>query len=227
MLPPVRGSPMTQDELEALLNGRSGTERKVYEALRRNGKMTDRQLRDSLHSPGSGPRDALAKMLRLGLVRHAGKASTKGHPMQWEPTPASEIEETRERYEVLQPTSTRRSRKSPGARLGELRQMEQGDPRKWHPTRDKILAALPLLTATIKMAFWESVPVEELQLALDEIAELHEATGDALAAGRERLQHEKFKAKIDKIQRTHGRTDAEKDVAARKAEALSRKLIQT
>jgi hypothetical protein len=31
-------------------------------------------------------------------------------------------------------------------------------------------------------AFWESVPINELELALDEITELHEAAGDALAA---------------------------------------------
>ena len=77
------------------------------------------------------------------------------------------------------------------------------------------------------MAFWESVPVGELELALDEITELHEAAGEALAAGQERLQHEKYKAKIDKLQQTSGRTPAEKEVAARKVEKLSQKLIQT
>ncbi len=147
--------------------------------------------------------------------------------MQWEATPASEIDQARERYQGRKPRSSRRTRKSPGARLAELRQMEPGDPRRWHPDRDKILAALPLLTRTIKMAFWESVPIDELELALDEITELYEAAGGALAAGRERLQHEKYKAKIDKLQRTSGRTPAEKEVAAQKVEKLSQKLIQT
>ncbi len=218
---------MTAQELEALLNARSGTERKVYEALRRHGKMTDRQLRDLLHSPGSGPRDALAKMLPLGLVRHAGHASTKGKPMQWEATPASEIERTRERNETLQPKKTRRARTSPGARLAELKQMQPGDCRKWYPARDQILATLPLLTKTMKMAFWETVPVDELELALDEVAELHEAAGEALAAGRERLEHEKYKAKIEKMQHTSGRNAAEREVVERKKEKLKRKLIQT
>ncbi len=218
---------MTNDELQTLLSSRTGMERRVYEALQRAGKMTDRQLREVLHSRGSGPRDALAKMLPLGLVRHAGKAPTPGHPMQWEATPASEVHETKERYEGRKPRPNRLHRKSPGARLAELRQMEPGDPRKWYPSRDKILATVPLLTATIKMAFWESVPIDELELALDEITELHEAAGDALAAGRERLQHEKYKAKIDKLQRTSGRTPAEKEVAARKVDKLNRKLIQT
>lgn len=170
----------------------------------------------------------MSKMLPLGLVRHAGKASTKGNPMQWEATPASEIEETKQRYDTLKPSSkkNRRLRNSPGARLAELRQMERGDCRKWYPTRDEILATLPRLTRTIRMAFWESVPVEELELALEEIEELHEATSAALAAGRQRLEHERNKAKIEKLQRTNGRTVAEKDVAARKAETLRGKLIR-
>jgi hypothetical protein len=218
---------MTEDELQTLLRSRTRTEQRVYEALQRDGKMTDRQLRELLQSRGSGPRDALAKMLLLGLVRHAGKASTSGNPMQWETTPVSEIEQTRKRYEGRKPRPNRRTRKSPGARLAELRQMEPGDPRKWYPNRDKILATVPLLTGTIKMAFWESVPVDELELALDEITELHEAAVEALAAGQERLQHEKYKAKIDKLQRTSGRTPAEKEVAARKVEKLSQRLIQT
>lgn len=218
---------MTEDDLQTLLNSCTGTERRVYEALQHHGKMTDRQLRELLKSRGSGPRNALAKMLPLGLVRHAGKASTSGHPMQWEATPASEIDQTRERYEGRKPRPNRRTRKSPGARLAELRQMEPGDPRKWYPNRDKILAAVPLLTGAIKMAFWECVPAHELELALDEITELYETAGDALAAGRERLQHEKYKAKIEKLQRTRGRTAAEKEVAAQKVEKLSQKLIQT
>lgn len=217
---------MTESELHTLLQTRSGTERKVYDSLREHGRMTDRQLRDLLHSPGSGPRDALAKMLPLGIVRYAGKASTKGNPMQYEATPAGEVEDAAARFAVLKPKRSRRPRTSPGARLAELRQLQQGDCRKWYPARDQILATLPLLSSTIKMAFWESVPVEELELALDEIEELHEASGEALAAGRERLEHEKYKAKIEKIQRTKGRTSAEKDVAAQKAEVLSRRLIQ-
>jgi hypothetical protein len=229
MSPPTRTlthGAMTEDELHRLLCLRTGTEQRVYEALRSHGKMTDRQLRDLLGSPGSGPRDALKKMLPLGLVRHAGPASTKNNPMQWEATPAAEIEAAQQRYAVLAPPAGRRARSSPGARLAELRQMEQGDPRRWHPVRDKVLATLPLLTETVRMALWESVPVAELELALEEIEELHQATDAALAAGRERLQHEKNKAKIAKLQRTAGRTPAEKEVAARKADALRKKLIQ-
>jgi len=218
---------MTDDELQRLLQSRSGTEQRVYEALRRHGKLTDRQLRDLLRSPGSGPRDALAKMLPLGLVRHAGKAPTKGNPMQWEATPASEIDKARERFDALKPPKSRRKRSSPGTRLAQLRQMQPGDCRKWYPARDEILATLPLLARTLEMAFWESVPVEELALALDEIEELHEAAANALAAGRERLQHERNKEKIEKLERTRGRTAAEREVAAQKREVLRRKLIQT
>jgi len=228
--PPITGLTNIMDEtqLQALLNGRSGTERKVYEALRQHGKMTDRQLRDFLHSPGSGPRDALARLLPIGLVRHAGKADTKNRPMQWEATPVGEIEDQIQTYAARTPSKlTKRTRTSPGARIAELRQMEHGDARKWYPARDKILAALPLLTSTVKMAFWESVPPEELELALEEIEELHEAAGDALATGRERLEHEKYKAKIKKLSAQNGRTAAEVEVAERKAKLLSRKLIDS
>lgn len=218
---------MDENELQRKLAARSGTERRVYEALRQHGKMTDRQLRDLLGSPGSGPHDALKRLLPTGLVRHAGRASTKNNPMQWEATPLGEVEEARERYKVLAAKKpVRRARTSPGSRLAELRQMERGDPRKWYQARDRILAALPLLTNTVRMSFWESVPPEELQLALEEIEELHEAAADALAAGRERLQHEKYKDKIAKMQTDNGRTEAEQEVIKRKAEKLSRKLIQ-
>lgn len=218
---------MTEDELQEVLRSRTATERRVYERLKCNGKLTDMQLRGLLNSSGSGPRDALKKMLTAGLVRHAGRASTKGQPMQYEVTPASEIEETRERVAVQKSKRTR-GRSSPGTRLAELRvSMEQGDCRKWYPARDQILASLPLLKDTVKMAFWESVPVQELELALGEIEELHDAAGEALAAGRLRLEHEKNKAKIEKLARTEGRTPAEKAVAARKAEGLRRRLIET
>jgi hypothetical protein len=219
---------MNETEFDQLLGERSGTERKVYDALRGSGKLTDRQLRDRLRSPGSGPRDALAKLLPLGLVRHAGKATTKGHPMQYEVTPLREIEEAQRRYAVRKPAkSPKRSHPSPGARLAELKQMEHGDARKWYPNRDKILAALPLLTHTVRMSFWESVPPDELELALEEIEELHDAAAEALEAGRERLAHEKHKAKIEKLERTKGRTEHEKDTAARKATKLRGKLISS
>lgn len=218
---------MNETELEGLLRGRTGTERRVYGALRQHGRTTDRELRDLLHSPGSGPRDALKKLLPLGVVRHAGKASTKGNPMQYEATPVADIEETAARYEVNKPKRTRRGRSTAGSRLAELRQMEQGDCRKWYPARDKILATVPLLSDTLRMAYWESVPLDELKLALDEIQELHEVAGDALAAGRQRMEHEKYKAKIAKMTPTSGRTGPEKENSERLKKNLRRKLIQS
>jgi hypothetical protein len=218
---------MNETELQTLLRERTGTERTVYDALRKHGKMTDRQLRDLLHSPGSGPRDALVKLLPTGVIRYAGKAPTKGNPMQYEATPVMEIEETAAKYAVLKPKRTRRRRTSPGTRLAELRQMEPGDCRKWYPARDQILATLPVLSDTLKMAFWESVPLDELKLALDEIEELHDASGEALAAGRERMEHERRKAKVEKLSAKNGRTRAEQETADRLAENLRRKLIQS
>jgi hypothetical protein len=217
---------MNERELQRLLAARTGTERKVYMALREHGKMTDRQLRDLLHSPGSGPRDALVKLLPLGIVRYAGKASTKGNPMRYEVTPLAEIEDTAVSYAARKPKRTRRRRTSPGSRLAELRQMEWGDCRKWYPARDQILATLPLLSDTLRMAFWESVPLDELHLALEEIEELHEAAGEALTAGRERVEHERYKAKIQKLEKTEGRTTAEQETAAQKADLFRRRLIQ-
>jgi hypothetical protein len=144
--------------------------------------------------------------------------------MQYEATPLAEIEATAERFAVRKPRR-RRSRKSVGARLAELRQMEDGDCRKWYPVRDQILATVGPLAQTLEMAFWKSVPPDELELALKEIEELHEATSEALAAGRERLQHEKHKSKIEKLQATEGRTAPERETAHRLADKLSRKLI--
>jgi hypothetical protein len=215
---------LNEPELQQLLNDRTGMEQRVYSTLRQSGPLTDRGLRELLGSRGSGPRDALEKLLPTGVVRYAGKASTAGKPMQYEATPLGEIAATAEQFAVRKPRS-RRSRKSAGTRLAELRQMEDGDCRKWYPVRDQVLATVGLLSQTLEMAFWKSVPPDELELALEEIEELHEATGEALAAGRERLQHEKHKSKIEKLEATDGRTAPERDTAHRLAEKLSRKLI--
>jgi hypothetical protein len=199
-------------------------EQRVYDALLHHGALTDRNLRELLGSRGSGPRDALQKLLPTGVVRHAGKATTAGKPMLYEATPLTEVELAAERFAVRKPRR-RRSRKSAGARLAELRQMEDGDCRKWYPVRDQILATVGALSQTIQMAFWKSVPLDELELALEEIEELYEAAGEALAAGRERLEHEKQKSKIEKLRATDGRTVAERDTAERLASKLRRKLI--
>lgn len=215
---------MTERELQELLDARTGTERRVYVALRDRGPLTDRNLREALGSRGSGPREALRKLLPLGVVRFAGKASTAGNPMQYEVTPLAEVEAQAESYAVRKP-SRRRTRRSPGARLSDLRQMEEGDFREWHPVRDQILSTLSVLNRALKMTFWKSVPSDELEMALAEVEELHEATGEVLAAGRERLEHEKQKAKIEKLQATDGRTAQERDTADRLSKKLSAKLI--
>jgi len=215
---------MNDTELQEVVGQLNGFERKVHEALRQHGKLTDRQLRNMLNSPGSGPHDALKKMLPLGLVRHGGKAETKGKPMQWEATPAVEVEATRDRYATLKPKKKAR-RNSPAARLADLRKLERGDIREWHPTREKILATVPVLTNVVKMAFWETVPADELELALEEIEELRDAAEDALAAGRERLAHENLRVKIDKMQQVNGRTAVESEAFKRKAERLREKLL--
>jgi hypothetical protein len=215
---------LNEPELQELLRDRTGMERRVYSALRERGPLTDRQLREQLGSRGSGPRDALQKLLPTGVVRHAGKASTAGKPMRYQATPLAEVETTAESFAARKPRR-RRGRRSPGARLAELRQMEKGDVREWHQVRDQILATLGLLARTVKVSFWKSVPPDELELALSEIEELHEATGEALAAGRERIEHERQKSKIEKLRATNGRTAAERDTADRLTKKLSDKLI--
>jgi hypothetical protein len=215
---------MNDQELQELLHGRSPMERRVYEALRDGGPSTDRQLRELLRSRGSGPRDAMEKLLPTGLVRQAGVASTAGKPKLWEATPLSEVEATAKSYEVRKPRR-RRAPKSVGRRLGQLRQMEDGDCREWYPARDQILAAYGPLAQFVRMAFWEAVQPDELELALKEIEELHEATGEAAEVGRERMKHEKHKSKIEKLRSTKGRPEPEKETAHRLADNLNRKLI--
>jgi hypothetical protein len=215
---------LNEDDLQQLLNNRTGMEQRVYAALRQYGPLTDRALREHLGSRGSGPRDALQKLLPTGVVRHAGKASTPGKPMRYEATPTAEVETAAERFAARKPRR-RRSRRSAGARLAELRQMEDGDCRKWYPVRDQILATLGPLKQVLDMAFWKSVPPDELELALEEIEELHEATTEAVTAGRQRLEHEKNKSKIEKLQVTDGRTASERDTAHRLAARLGQKLI--
>ena len=99
---------------------------------------------------------------------------------------------------------------SPGARLADLRQLEQGDCRKWYPARDQILATLPLLTETVKMSLWESVPLDEIEPVLDEIEELHDRQRGRPRRRARAAGPREDKAKIEKMQRTrrpHRRRD--------------------
>lgn len=218
---------MTDEELKVLLSQRTGMEQRVYEALRVNGPMSDPQLRQVLGSSGSGPRDALAKLLPIGLVRHTGRASAPGKAMLYEATPASEVEAAVERYAVRKPRrTTRRARSAPGPRLAELRRMEPGDFRQWHAVRQRVLAQTKLLYRVDKMAFWESAPADELELVLDEVLELRAWCEDVIAAIGERAEHESVKAKVTKLRATNGRTASEQETARRLADRISRKLIQ-
>ncbi|MDQ3741971.1 MAG: hypothetical protein M3389_13615 [Actinomycetota bacterium] len=200
-------------------------EQRVYAALKAHGPKSDPQLRALLGSSGSGPRDALAKLLPIGVVRHAGRASTPGKAMLYEATPAPEVEEAAERYAVRKPQRTKRARVAATPRLAELRRMEAGDFRQWHAARQRVLSQTKLLYKIDKMAFWESAPADELQLVLEEVVELRAWCDDVIAAIGERREHEAVKAKVTKLRATAGRTAPEQETAGRLADKISRKLI--
>lgn len=215
---------MDGPQLERAMQTRTGMERRVYDSLRQHGRLTDRQLRELLGSRGSGPRDALAKLLPTGLVRYAGRAAAPGRPMQYEATPPAQVEAAAERYAVRKPKRQRR-RASVGARIRELRGMAPGDFRDWHAARQRILSQTKLLTNVEPMAFWEVVPLDELEMILDEVRELRDWTEGVIAAIAERAEHESVKKKIGKLRATDGRTPQEKETARRLEEKLRRKLI--
>src|SRR4051794_161020 len=183
---------MRSDEFERQLNARTGTEQRVYAALRERGPMSDMQLREFLGSRGSGPRDALKKLLPIGFVRLAGRAGTHGKPWLYEATLPSDVETAAESYAARTPKRKRR-KASTNNKLSDLRRMQPGDFREWHAVRQRILSQTKLLTRVDTMAFWETAPLDELELVLEEVVELQDWAEDVIASIGERSEHEAIK----------------------------------
>lgn len=212
---------MTENELAATLAALAGTDRRVYAALREAGKMTDRMLREELGSRGSGPRNALEKLLELGLVRPADKAQSPGRPQLYERTPLGEVEQQAAKYGARKPRRREAKGTPASSRLGRLRRQEQGNWTDWQHTRRRILEETMLLYSIDKMAFWNVAPEDELEFVLDEVVALREWCDQVLCALGQRRADDSKRRKIEKmIGNLNGRTPAEIAALQKKAAEL-------
>lgn len=213
---------MTTDERDALVASLSPTERRIYAALER-GKLSSTALRDAV-GRADGMTTELRRLMAHGLIRIAGRERRERgiSPRVYEQVPLDEVEEAAAKFAARRP---KRRRRSAGSKLAELRRRERGEFSRWHRTRKRILEETQLLTQVEQMAFWEAVPADELELALEEVLELREWADAAIEAIDERKADDATRAKIEKLRATSGRTRAEQETAHRHVERLSGKLI--
>ncbi len=214
-------SPRLRQVLDAAGQSSLGFTDKEFEAV-----LPTHEWRTAKGEPFTAP-DVEVRILRkrlaeLGLIQHAGTGA-KG-AVRWKVTPPERIEAVAQRYANARKRTPKR-RRSPHAKLAEMRRTIAGDWTAWQKTRKLILQLGGALEAVEVMAFWESAPPEERAWVRDEIADLVEWGQAALAAFDQRAEDDKVREKIAKLtENMSGRTDAERAAAERRAEVLRAKL---
>lgn len=213
---------MELDDRDALLQQLSPTEQRIYAALE-GGKLSSTELRTAA-ARADGMTTELRRLMSHGLIRLAGRAPCDRGiaPRMYERVPMAEVEPEAEKFAARRPTKRRRSA---GSKLTEMRQRERGEFSNWHRVRKRLLEETQLLTQLETMAFWESVPDDELEMVLDEVLELPEWANAVVEAVHERQADDATRDKIKKLLATSGRTQAEIKTARRHVERLSAKLI--
>lgn len=217
---------MTEQERDELLASLSRTEQDIYRTMMASGgPMTAPMLRGPVRRT-DGLTMELRHLSELGLLRPVGKRSINGKPsaMVYVLVPISDIERARERFAIRSPRRRKQGRRSRGATIAQLRTMEHGDYEHWYRVRRRILELTQIVVQAEKMSFWEAAPQDERELVLNELTDLHVATGEAIAAFQMRDDDDAVRAKIEKLQETNGRTDAEVATARRLATKLGKRL---
>ena len=214
---------MDIDERDALVQGLSPTEQRIYAALE-GGKLASTELRQAAGGRADGMTAELRRLMSHGLIRVVGRAPRERgiKPRMYERVSLSEVEAEAEKFAARRPT--RRSR-SAGSKLNEMRRREAGEFSGWHRTRKRILEETQLLTQVETMAFWDAVPEDELELVLDEVLDLRQWVNAVIEAINERKMDDALRARIEKMLATSGRNEHEKDIVRRKVDLLSSKLI--
>jgi hypothetical protein len=214
---------MDIDERDALVQGLSPTEQRIYAALE-GGKLASTELRQAAGGRADGMTSEFRRLMSHGLIRVVGRAPRERgiKPRMYERVPLSEVEVEAEKFAARRPTQRSRSAAS---KLNEMRRREAGEFSGWHRTRKRILEETQLLTQVETMAFWDAVPEDELELVLDEVLDLRQWANAVIEAINERKMDDALRAKIEKMLATSGRNEHEKDTVRRKVDLLSSKVI--
>ena len=212
---------MNQTEYDALVGGMGKNERAIVEEMRRRGKATAPDLRPVTIGPKTGLPLAygLTRELRAleehGLIRRVGRTT----PAAYEAVRPADVENAVQVYSVRKRRS--KKRRSVRSRIVELRANEHGDYTEFHRVHRYLVESSEYLTHHLsRMAFWEAAPKEDLAKSVDDLADLIDAIDQALTCLKARADDDAILAKVEKLEKTKGRTTAESE----SARALGRKL---
>jgi hypothetical protein len=212
---------MDQATYDALVARQGANERGMLEIARRQGKATVSEMRPGTVGPKTGLPLAygltreLRKLEELGLLRRAGS----GVPARYEAVKPGDVEEAVKVYSLRKKRSKRR--RSLRSRIVELRANEKGQYSEFYRVHRYLVESTEYIGHHLtRMAFWEAAPKEDLARSVDDLANLIDAVDQAITCLKERAEDDALLAKIEKLEKDKGRTDAEKD----NAEALARRL---
>ena len=211
---------MEQDRYDALVAGLHPNERAILGVAHQLGKAKVSEMRPVTKGAKTGLPLAYGLTRELRALEETGLLRrVKGVPARYEAVKPGEVEDAAQVYSVRKRRS--KKKRSARSRIVELRKREVGDYSEFHRVHRYIVEASEYLTIHLsKMAFWEAAPKEDLARSVEELANLIDAIDQALTLLKERADDDALIVKIEKLEKTKGRTAAETE----SAHALARRL---
>ncbi len=212
---------MLQSDYVALVERLGRNERAILDETRRLGKASAPELRPVTRGTKTGLPMAygLTRELRAleeqGLIRRVGR----GVPKRYEAVKPEAVEDAVQAYSVRKRRSVKR--RSQRSRITELRAYEHGDYSEFHRVHRRLLESTEYIAHHLsRMAFWEAAPKEDLARSVDDLGDLVDAIDQAMICLKERADDDALLAKIEKLEKTKGRTTAETETARNLARRL-------
>jgi hypothetical protein len=215
---------MNNEERDGLLSGLSPTMQRIYAALDEQGPLTSPGLREPT-GRGDGMTVELERMCLLGLIRPVGtEPRSRGiSPTIYAATPVGEIEAAAKAYSIRK--KKRKKKRGPSrTHVADLRKLEHGSFGDWYRVRRRVVELSRVLVQIEPMAFWEVAPEDDRALALGEIRELHEWAGHVIECLDQREADDGVRNKIEKLERTNGRSEHEVATGKKLADKLRERL---
>lgn len=211
---------MNDSDYNALVGRLHANERAMLAEAQRLGRASVAELRPVTKGPKTGKPMAygltreLQALQESGLLRRVGR-----NPAVYEPVKAADVENAVLVYNARKRRS--RKRRSTRSRIVELRTYEHGEYSEWYRVHHRLIESTEYIGRQLsRMAFWEAAPKEDLARSVDDLADLVDAIDQAIVCLKERAEDDAILAKIEKLEKTKGRSAAESE----SARALARKL---
>lgn len=215
---------MDYQDYSNLVKSLSRTERLILHEARERGKVGAPDLRQPTGRT-DGLTAELHHLMALGLLRSAGRAP-RGEkagirPKLYAIVPMDDVEQARAAYKPRKPIKR-------GARSA-VKELRPGSYREWSKTQDRVVTLVPILEHRVaKLAYLESAPKDERELARKHITRLRDACNEALEALEVRAEDDGNRATIKKLNAVtteNGATPSEAARAQEKAALKREKLL--